>query len=106
MIEAAMLAEVMAFEYERRARDLAKQRGREAEEWENAHLLPLMSQAVRDAFLVERQRRKERREDIERQERHHRELVAAQRETASAVRRASSGVGSFARGFIWGSILG
>lgn len=88
-------------------KQLLQKREREAEEWEDEHLLPLMANDQRSAFLAERKRLKERREDIERQERQHRELVAVESRKAAAMERQArkSSLGAIGLGVVLGSIL-
>lgn len=109
MFETALVAafgEAMLAQQRARAAEVKRQRDREQEEWEDENLLPLMSVEDRKKFLAERVRIKERREDIERQERHHRQILEAEREKARAIRAAGEcDRGSFLRGFIWGQIV-
>src|SRR5688572_15486699 len=101
----AMIAACTAYAVEQQAIQRREQREREAEAWEDANILPLLSDEKRDAFLVERRRRKERAEDIRREERQHQELVAAQRSIASAIESRRSGLLPFAAGFLLGDLV-
>jgi hypothetical protein len=93
---------------ERARADLARITAeREQEAWEDEHLLPAMQPEERARFLAERRRLKERREDIARAERQHRELLAVEREKAASIREAGrQRSDGFLRGLIWGEILG
>jgi len=86
----------------RREAELAS--ARELAAWE-AEWLPKMD----DAGRAEYQRKKERDEDIRRQERQHRELVDAENRKARAMeelaRRRGPSLGSLAAGFILGEIV-
>lgn len=59
----------------------------EQQRWEDEHLLPLMDPTQRANFLAERRRQRERREDIAREERQHRERLAVEQAKALAVER-------------------
>lgn len=82
-------------------------REREAEAWEDEHPLPLMTAEQRSRFLAERVRLKERREDIKRQERMHRERLAVESRKASALERnaSRSNYSGLGLGIILGSVL-
>jgi hypothetical protein len=107
---AAYSTAVVAYQ-EARLRAQSEQRiaqlQREIEQWEDDKLLPLMSDDEKHAFLAERRRVRERREDVARQERMHRELVAVENRKAAALERqaSKSSLSGIGLGIILGSVL-
>lgn len=81
----------------------------EHERWEDENLLPLMTAEAGSAFLVERRRQRERREDIWREEKQHKERLAAEYAKASALRERASALrrrSGFGLGLLLGFVAG
>lgn len=77
----------------------------EEDQWFDTTILPLLSPEQAAAMLSERQRLRQRREDIRRQERQHRERLAVESRKASALEsQARNRDGGFWRGFFLGRI--
>lgn len=89
-----------------KAEDRVAAREREREAWEDEHLVPLMTAEAAAAFFAERRRQRERREDIKREERMHRERLAVEQRKCRALESGASRSGyGFGLGLLLGTIV-